>query len=117
MTRDTVFAVLAYALEYKNESIVDACLQFLANDFNWLLMQDEFRKLSIQSMIGLFEKANKSENAIDCFNAIKLWYQFQGESSIKDGDINHLVGLLNWSSVSEIDLVGTLIDVDDRKVR
>ncbi len=117
MTRDTVFAVLAYAQECKNEFMVDACLQFLASDFSWLLMQDEFRKLSFEHMIGLFEKANKSENAIDCFNAIKIWHQFQGESEKKDGDINSLVGLVDWSSVSESNFVDVLTDLDDRTMR
>ncbi len=117
MTRDTVFAVLAYAQECKNEFMVDACLQLLASDFSWLVTQDEFRNLSFEILIALMDKANKSQNAVDCFNAIKLWHQFQGKSLKKDEDINKLVGLVGWNSFSELDLVDALADSDDRNLR
>ncbi len=117
MARDTVFTVLAYAQEYKNESMVDACLQFLANDFRWLVTQDDFLKLTFESMFALLQKVDKSANAIDCFNAIKSWYQSQGKSTVKDEEINHLVGVVDWSRVSEFDLVDMLPDLDDKRIR
>ncbi len=107
---------LAHALNYS--PLVEACLEFIGDNFEWFMEQESFLMLGFGEMETLLERYTLGDltEAVR-YTALKRWHFTEKPNPSSTDDFINLLKLIGWSNIPEIFKTGSLNELKGHQLR
>ncbi len=117
MSRTTLFDTWCFGRDLNNESIKEVCLDFAARNFEWLTEQAEFWQFSKADVNKILQDKNVNSRGMEQIDAIKKWYKLKRDPAPTKYDFKELLQSVNWSTMTEDNLMDIMESLDDKQLR
>ncbi len=100
--RDNVEEALNLAHELNYSRLVEACLEFIGDNFEWFMEQDSFLKIGFGEMETLLERYTLGDlTEEDRYTALKRWHFTEKPNPSSTDDFLNLLKSIDWSKIPE----------------
>ncbi len=99
---DNVEEVLRLAHELNYSRLVEACLEFIGDNFEWFMEQESLLKLGFDEMETLLERYTLGDLTEEYrYTALKRWYFTKKPNPSSTDDFLDLLKSIDWSKIPE----------------
>ncbi len=99
------------------ETVVDDCLDFAANNLDWLTEHDEFWQMSKEDVHGILQDECLESCGKQQLDAIEKWYELKRDPDPTVTDFKKLLQSVNWTAMTENDLMLTMVSLDEKELK
>ncbi len=117
MSRATLFDTWHIGRNLNYQALVDACLDFAARNLDWLTQREEFWQMSKEEVHGILQHECFKSCGKQQLDAIEKWYELKRDPDPTVNDFKKLLGIVNWTAMTENDLMLTMVSLDDKELK
>ncbi len=102
LDRDNVEETLKHAHDLNYSRLVDACLEFIGDNFEWFMAQESFLKLGFDEMETLLERYTLGDlTEENRYTALKKWHFTKRPNPSSTDDFLNLLKSIDRSKIPE----------------
>ncbi len=102
MGRANVEEALKLSHDFNYSRLVEACLEFIGDNFEWFMEQESFLKLCFGEMETLLERYALGDLTEEYrYTALKRWYFTKKPNPSSTDDFLNLLKSIDWNKIPE----------------
>ncbi len=118
MGRDNVEEALRLAHYVNYSHLVDPCLEFIGDNFEWFMEQESFLKLGFDEMEILLDWHTLGDlTEEDRYTALKRWHFTKKPNPSSTDDFLNLLKSIDWREIPESFKAESLKELKGRQLR
>ncbi len=117
MSRATLFDTWCFGRELDNQTVIKACLDFAARNFEWVEEQEAFCQLSLEDESGCLQHKRMDSRGKHQFDAIKKWHRLKRDPAPMKHDFEELIQAVNWRNMTEDNLLDIMESLEDKQLK